>query len=215
MSLSSAQRTAYECLAGAVVLIGCLAYVRHDIAAHAVADFKLAATQSRADSQSKRVDTLSIVAASLAQAADEQHQKAVALVAAGKAAQVKSDSIARLASAQRDADAQMVHDSAATASGLRANLVRLDSLSRADSAASATRHLRDVAAISGLVAVVAADSIALRAEQQHTAALLALNGTLSQQISILKQSATSKLSKALWGLGGAGIGYLAGRSGIK
>ena len=201
----------YGSLIALVLVVGALAFWRHDIQIKAVAQAQI---QQVADSVSKERDAVQVdaqLAQVAAETAQQQQAKALQLVAAGKRLQAHTDSVAREASNARVAAEAALQDSLATVSQLRAALSGLRDASLRDSSAAVDAHARDQQSIAALMGVIAADSAALAAERARNAALTALAGSLSKELALTKAQQPSALKKLATGLLWAGGGYVLGR----
>ena len=137
---------------------------------------------------------------------------ALAAVAAGKRLQARTDSAAQQAAAERDHAVQVLHDSAATAAQLQAEIGRLVASSRADSAAASRQHAADTLSIHGLLATIVAKDSALAAGDRALAGQKAVTAAVQKELDLTRSLMPSKLGKVLWGLAGAGGGYVIGRA---
>ena len=188
------------------VLLYWRSYERHQGAIAVI----LHQTDSTVTVQKRKALSDSLVAAQAVKDAEAQKGKALALVAAGKALQARTDSIAHSASEERDAAQSVLADSLATVVALRGRLEALVIATQRDSAAHQVQSAADGQTIRRLLAVIAADSTALTASQAQVRSLQALNVTLSRELGIVKAQ-TSTFGNVVRVVGWAGAGYLVGR----
>ena len=190
------------------VLLYWRSYERHQGAIAVI----LHQTDSTVTVQKRKALSDSLVAAQAVKDAEAAKGKALALVAVGKALQAHTDSVARSASAERDAAQRIAADSAASLGVLRAEIGRLVLTGRADSAAADAQRRADAVTIRGLLATTQADSTALSAEQRRSQSLQALTETYAKEITLLKKSQPSTFGNVVRVVGWAGAGFVLGRA---
>lgn len=215
MSLSTDQIKLYAIGAGVVVLaiVGTCGY--KDIEARGAQQVLLHAADSAHAVALDSVRTTATVAATALQLAEAAKSKALAQVAATKALASRNDSLAKEVANARDHDRQVYADSASSRDSLRLALGRQLAQGVADSLAHAAERQAFQSALAGLLVTIRADSISLSSSQRQIAALTALNVNTAQRLKLVEQASPSKFTKYVWAVAGAGVGYLAGRSGIK
>lgn len=210
--MTNLQRTAAEIGVGVLVLVGVLFYVRADIRRHAVIDFKLAATEAKSDTLSKIATNDSVAASRLAQEAATQKARANVLVAKQMADSARQDSLTKVATNERDEARRIYSDSQATVGELRGALGEALRRSVADSARISQLRVEQSAVVRDLLNTIAADSVALSAEQSHARSLEALNASLRTEIALVKQSQPSKFGGivkiAAWSAGAFVLGRI-------
>ena len=200
-------------LIGLGLAIGSLGYLEYKhIQADALLAEHLAVADSTAHAQREVADNarrIASVAESLAEAAKG---RAMAQVAAGKALAAKNDSLAKVASDERQRAERLAADSTATIGDLRAEVGRLVSDGRADSARYAAQIRLDQGTISALLATVSADSLALARSKAEAQALRALSETLGREIALMRKDRPGVVGT--WGprFVGAAVGYFVGRN---
>ena len=146
--------------------------------------------------QKRKALSDSLYAAQAVRDAETQKGKALALVAAGRALQSHTDSIARSAADARALAERTLADSQATVSQLRSALseLRLASLHDSDNAKQSATRADGI--IHALMGTLVQDSLALSAERSHAASLQALATSLQTEVGLLKKSQPSKF----WGV---------------
>ncbi len=201
----------YAAAIGAILLVGGLAWWRHDVGQKAIQAYELRSLDSTKTKQLDSVAQRSQDAVQAASQAQAQKAQALRLVAAGEALRAKQDSTVRQSANARAEAEKMVTDSQATLAELRAGLDRLVLQSRVDSASASHQRLADSLSIRSLLQAVAAGDSASQASAAQVRALVALNATLTREVGLLKKAQPGFVSNHL----GAGVGYGCGVKGCE
>lgn len=141
--------------------------------------------------------------------------KARAQIARQRADSAKQDSIVRASANERANAERVLRDSLATVGALRSELGRMLAQSRVDSGAAKQAASEAARTVGSLLSVIAADSAALTAERARSASLTALAASLQAEVRLLRESQPSGVGKVIWAIAGGGVGYFAGRAGVK
>ena len=200
----------YAAAIGALLLIGGLAWWRHDVGQKAIQAYQLHSLDSTKTKQLDSVASTSRTAQEAASVAQAQKAQALRLVAAGEALRAKTDSIAKAEFNARQEAEKVVKDSAATIAELRAGLDRLILLDRADSSARLAQTLADGASRGQLTKALAASDSALQASQAQVRSLVALTETLTREVGLLKKAQPSTFGNVVRVVGWAGAGFALG-----
>lgn len=159
----------------------------------------------------KSADSVGAVAAGAQQEAERAKVKALAQVAAGRAAQAKLDSTVRASANEREHARLLLVDSLASLQQLRDELGRLASQSRADSGAASQSAIQSQRTITGLLAALTADSVSLAAERAHGAALQALVDLKTRELALVRDQQPSAFKKIATIAGWSAGAFLVGR----
>lgn len=196
---------------GLILLVGTLAFYRqHERHAGALALL----TQQV---ESTRI-TQHVVTDSLNGVRQQAKQATAALLVAARVEvrkdsvqRLKTDSMVRVASAERVRAEQLLEDSLATISQLRQQVVRLVEVGRRDSALFATQQLTSIRAQAALARVIVGDSVAMHAGVLSYNSLLAEKMAGDQEIKLLKSQRPGVAGTALRLTAAVLAGYGAGR----
>lgn len=184
-----AQATPVAVYVGAAVVAGLVLYGVHERSVGAArADTK--AAQAIAKAALAQSDSANKATARAVEAAEQARATARAVVAKEAAVKARSDSVARVASNERDAARRLLADSMATVQDLRGQVGRLLYVATADSIA----HARELAAKDStrqsLERALFADSVAIRGAQGAIAKAIARAEAAERLVKLAKPRAS-------------------------